>query len=87
MNFEEEVKDCRSHVRELSIQGSLIRIVTLEGTNIEAEMGNTGVIVTNCSIEIERVGFDDVNQLLNQVSPGYRDSFSQELMQKLINLS
>ncbi|CAG9311378.1 unnamed protein product [Blepharisma stoltei] len=87
MNIEEEVADIRPHVNELVVKGNEISIITKEGIEIDVEMNTNGIRVIRASIEIQRNAYDDVNQMLTEVSEAYRDSFSQELMNKLMGLT
>ena len=87
MNISEEVEEYRAHIKSLKITGNALEILTLEDFLITVEVTSEGYFITSSSAPISQDKFDDLGQLLTTLSPRYRDSFSQELYSKLLNLS
>ena len=82
MDFAEEVEEYKELVKTLSIQENILSITTLENIQIRAELTSQGVFVLSSSSDCKN-NYDDVGQMLNEVSPAYRKAFSEQLLKKL----
>ena len=60
MNVEEEVAEFRPHVTRLDVDGPNISITTLEGIEIRAELTPTGLHISECSVDTDRMSYDDL---------------------------
>ena len=87
MNIEEEVKEYRKHTNLLEVDGNKIRVITIENIEFMAEVTSNGIFIISCSESIDRAGYDDLGQLLTNLSQAYRDSFANELIEKLNKLN
>lgn len=86
MEIQQEIQEYTSHVKSLEVVGSIIYIRTLEDIYISGEFNTQGLFIKSSSVFLDRTGYDDLGQLLTSVSPGYRNSFSNELIAKLSKL-
>jgi hypothetical protein len=92
INLEEEISEFRAfkYVKEMiveSFEEYTVRLTTLEDVRILAKWTQAGVIILESSEELPGSRFDDLTQLLNSISPGYRACFANSLFSKLNEIS
>jgi len=81
-----ELEEFRPHLKSLAPlnpQCTQIRVITKEDTTIEVQWTASGLLILSSSTPMRKQAYDDLSQVLNEVSPLYRDSFMSSLFSKL----
>lgn len=81
-----ELEEFRPHLKSLeplNPECTFIRIVTKEDSVIEVQWTASGLLIQSSSVSMRKQAYDDLGQVLNEVSPLYRDSFMSSLFSRL----
>lgn len=81
-----EFEEFRPHLKSLeplNPECTQILIITKENTLIEVQWTTSGLLILSSSVPMRKQAYDDLSQVLNEVSPLYRDSFMSSLFSKL----
>jgi hypothetical protein len=81
-----ELEEFRPHLKSLeplNPECTLIRVVTKEDTVVEVQWTASGLLIQSSSLPMRKQAYDDLGQVLNEVSPLYRDSFMSSLFSRL----
>lgn len=92
INLEEEISEFRvyNYVKQIhvvSLEDFTVSLTTIEDVSILAKWTQAGLIILESSTELPSSRYDDLTQLLNSISPGYRSCFASSLFSKLNELS
>lgn len=86
LNVLAEFEEFRPHLKSLTpltADNTLIHIVTKEDIDLRVRWTAAGLVIESASVTMQKNAYDDLNQVLTEVSALYRNSFMTSLFARL----